>query len=468
MKSALLSAATWSGIDSVLLDLDGTLLDLGYDTSLFSIRSATSYMEQDSTNVFDFTPIFPFPSLLSGHFSGKVVSEELVLSSTGNGPWRWTLGSLYRDSKETDRGTIVNLAPPPDFPGGINKNHSKSIAVYGELTRTFADGRFELTGGLRYFEDKVRDWEESRQNVGTNPDGGLDSIESTFEKTTPRVVLTWHPTADSTLYASYAKGFRSGIHQAFAVVDALTLAGNPPPPAQPDTLTNYEIGAKATLGRFAVDSAVYYIDWQDPQSNITQYLPGPGGNPSPNPIVISGGSVTGIGVDLAVAYSPVDSLALGFNVGWNDLTFDDDVYTPCRPSPTNPPSCQVLLHPKGTRRLSSPETTAGVFGNYSVPLGSGYRGRISASVNYVSDQLASVNTTLGTTVGNTIIATLYKGDSMTISRASFTLEAPKHWTAMLFADNIGNQQGLLRDAFSPQYNTVIRPRTYGLQIEYRY
>jgi len=32
MKSALLSAATWSGIDSVLLDLDGTLLDLGYDT----------------------------------------------------------------------------------------------------------------------------------------------------------------------------------------------------------------------------------------------------------------------------------------------------------------------------------------------------------------------------------------------------------------------------------------------------
>ena len=39
---------------------------------------------------------------------------------------------------------------------------------------------------------------------------------------------------------------------------------------------------------------------------------------------------------------------------------------------------------------------------------------------------------------------------------------------MLFADNIANQQGLQRDAFSPQYNTVIRPLTYGIQVEYRY
>ncbi len=39
---------------------------------------------------------------------------------------------------------------------------------------------------------------------------------------------------------------------------------------------------------------------------------------------------------------------------------------------------------------------------------------------------------------------------------------------MLYGDNLGNETGLLHDSFATKYNTVIRPRTYGLQLEYRY
>ncbi len=435
-------------------DFDIYNLDLGYDTRLFSIKSATSYVDLTLDNSFDFTSQVPGNAII-GTADSSIFTEEVVLNSLGQGPWRWTLGAMYRDGQD-NVSQLRSLSTVPD----ITHTQSKSIAVYGELTRVFAEGRYELTGGLRYFRDKLHDWEDSRSDTPNGiPTGGLQSTESTFKKTTPRVVFTWHPEEGSTLYASYSQGFRSGINQRFAVVAADPNV----PAAQPDTLTNYEIGAKENLlgGQLALELALYYIDWKDPQLNRTIYI----GNPlGPSVIYDSGDSISGAGFDLSIAYSPIDSLKLGLNGGWNDLTFDTDVY-----SLTNVRGVgvlNILVSRKGTRPVSSPQTTVGAFVDYSVPLGgNGYRGRLSASANHVSEQISAIDSSGRV---NRSEGVPYKGDSMMITRASFTVDAPKHWSAMLFVDNIGNDQGLMRDSFSSQYNTVIRPRTYGVQLEYRY
>src|SRR3546814_15565673 len=57
---------------------------------------------------------------------------------------------------------------------------------------------------------------------------------------TPRVVLTWHPSRDFTVYTSYSEGFRSGINQD----PAITRAAPQFSPLKPDLLRNYELGVK--------------------------------------------------------------------------------------------------------------------------------------------------------------------------------------------------------------------------------
>lgn len=96
-----------------------------------------------------------------------------------------------------------------------------------------------------------------------------------------------------------------------------------------------------------------------------------------------------------------------------------------------------------------------------VPLdGSGFRGRLSASANYIAEQITGVRSFPP--------IRLVTADSMTLVRAGFAVEAPKNWTATLYGDNLTGDEGIQPDSFSAGYDVMIRPRTYGLQFEYRY
>ncbi len=434
------------------IDFDSYSLDLGYDTSVVAIKSTTSYLDYRSEGAFDNTYtniIGGYAPLLNVSRGGgsRVFTEELVLNSVSDGPWRWTLGAMYRNAQD-DEGPGDDT-PPND----VYSYESKSTAVYGELTRLFADGRYELTGGLRYFTDDVKTWELSRSDAPNGiPPGGLQSLETTFKKTTPRVVATWHPSKDATLYASYSKGFRSGLFQNFTIADLGFQ------PVDPDTLTNYEIGAKASAlgGRLGFDGAVYYIDWKDPQIESAQFVPLLG----PVPAFRNGGTLSGVGVDLAVTYLPIDSLMLGLNAGWNDLTYEDAVFG----------LGGGTDYPKGGRRANSPEIMAGATIAYTMKLGSsGYSGRLSASANYTDEQITGVNP---------LTSIQSVADATTLVRTGFTLEAPKHWNATLYVDNVTDENGYQPDPFAqptlgptspaPNAGVVIRPRTVGLQLEYKY
>src|SRR5690606_14922405 len=82
-------------------------------------------------------------------FDADVVSEEISLSSTAAGPWRWTAGAIYRDGKDRNLNEI---------PGIVTlgwTSTSKSYAVFGELSRRFAADKLEWTLGARYFHDDV-------------------------------------------------------------------------------------------------------------------------------------------------------------------------------------------------------------------------------------------------------------------------------------------------------------------------
>jgi iron complex outermembrane recepter protein len=266
----------------------------------------------------------------------------------------------------------------------------------------------------------------------------------TFNATTPRVVLTWHPSEQATLYASYAEGFRSGMHQVPTVVPLLAT-----PEVDPDSLKNYEVGFKATLldGRMSLDSAIYFIDWQDVQRQVD--LPGP--NDITFTGVVNGNSVSGMGVDLGIVAQAADGLELGLNASWNDLTTDSAV-----------PSFGQPLFDEGDRLDYSPEITAGASLDYTFGVGNaGFEGGFSASGNYISQQSARA-----LIMGRRVVRT---AEESIIARASIFVRAPRNWTASVYVDNLTNEDASPTVyAVDPTKDIQLRPRTIGLQLQYSY
>jgi outer membrane receptor protein involved in Fe transport len=262
------------------------------------------------------------------------------------------------------------------------------------------------------------------------------------------VVLSWFPSHDYTMYASYSQGFRSGFPQS----ELVQLVAPDFIPVKPDKLTNYEIGGKGNLfdNKVTFDLALYYMKWKDIQQTLGIPVPG-----STAYIVasVNGQSASGVGVDFAVTYRPIQGLQLGLNFSWNGLSEDSTVL-----------SSGQLLFPNGSRIDDSPAYTAGALASYDFPFGStGWSGEVAATARYTSLQ-----TTTSVSSGSGLPPVVVESNSITTARTSFTFIAPSHWRVMLYSDNVGNNRGVPLASQTPYSSISQQPRTSGVQLDYHY
>lgn len=429
-------------------DYDLFGLKLSYRLPAFSITSATGYLDFENDGFLDLRAFFI--DALRTRSTAKMLSQEVILSSELEGPWRWTLGGMYRKSDEV-WWQAYGLRSGNSAYGNV----SRSMAVFGEATRAFSDGRFEVTAGLRYFEDEVTQEELIRPIPGAGfggPPAQPGNTQADFDKLSPRLVFSWLPNEQLTAYLSYSEGFRSGANQNPIVVQQVPGFA----PLKPDNLTNYEVGAKGSLWEGAInfDASVYYMDWQDVQQQLSVTVPGLSSFIS---ATVNGTSASGMGVDLAVTTRRAAGWQLGLTFSGNDLTFDDQVISSGR-----------VLFDRGDRLNTSPEYTAGLWTDYVFQLGrSGLEARVSASANYTSK--LSTRTFSGTPPTSTLVS----GDSMLISQLSASVSPSDSWVATLFIDNLNNEDGIVLRRFATSgpfldWQTRVRPRTIGAQLEYRF
>jgi len=431
--------------EPISTDFDSYGLSVSYDFGGLTATSSTSYLRYASTSFID-RRIYTVPNnRLETSLDSRVFTEELVLNSSGTGPWRWSLGGIYRNAKDDQ----FQSRPDRIIPAGSGQvvpivwtDRSRSYAVYGELTRLLFDDRLELTGGLRYFHDQVRFNERVKSDGSTNP---LFVRDSEFEAATPRAALTWHVSRDLNFYGSYSQGFRSGFDQ-----NPPTLAVAPEfGPVTADRLHNYEIGSKGRFanGLLAFDVAFFYIDWNDVQQLLV--IPAFGSLVS---AVVNAGSANGWGADLSLTARPTRGLELGASYGWNALEFAENV-----------DFFGGRFFNEGERLSYSPEHTLSVFGDYSFRVGNDLEATIALSGNYTSQQ---TNRSL---IGGAVSART--GDELFIARGSISIGANDRWTARLFADNIFDEDGTVLPVPAggrPDDATRIRPRTIGAQLELRF
>jgi iron complex outermembrane receptor protein len=130
-----------------------------------------------------------------------------------------------------------------------------SLAGFGEGTMRLGD-HFSFTAGVRYTT-------ETRNYTASNAAGVLVPFrESTDDKITYRVSAKYKFSESANVFASYSRGFKSGVYNGFAI--AVTQAAI----TRPEVLDSYELGFKTDpLSWLRVNGSLFHYDYTDIQQS---------------------------------------------------------------------------------------------------------------------------------------------------------------------------------------------------------
>lgn len=230
-------------------------------------------------------------------------TQELQLASSGDGPLKWTLGAFYYSNDlKTVPVHVTGLAVAPlAYADTFSYANTQSFAAYGQATYEIASGT-RLTGGLRYTIDKRHiDFTTAISDPAvpatTYPRQTLEDKKPSW-----RVALDHQATRDVLLYASYSRGFKSGLFN----------ATNPNlPSVRPQTVDAFEIGLKSDLldHRLRANIALFDNEVKDIQ---IRGIP----NGLTTPIFYNGANASFKGVDVELEAAPMQGLTAQANMSW--------------------------------------------------------------------------------------------------------------------------------------------------------
>lgn len=237
--------------------------------------------------------------------STQQYSQEVRVSSNGDGPWQWLVGVHgFADSTETEFSSINAAA------GKILMHPAADIDVYGaalfgQATWTPVD-RLHLTAGLRL------DHQQMDGEVEDSAKAASCSDELTYDEVLPKAVIAYDLTPETMIYASVSKGYMTGGYN-FAMTP------------KPDTLTfdpeyswNYELGLKTQWfgGRLLANAALFYIDISDKQ--VMEY-----DRNTLSKTITNAAKAHSQGVEVQLQARPFAGWDFFGSAGYNESRFDD-------------------------------------------------------------------------------------------------------------------------------------------------
>ena len=426
---------------------------IDYDFGPVALVSSTSYGTLDQSGAFDASGVYgPILTSILGMPLGAAVdqgmkqrrfTQEIRLGSTRHNVIEWTAGGFY--TKEKNRlaqdlfgidGASGDAIPSLDGLVLVSlPSHYEEVAAFANATWHIIP-KLDLTAGGRFSHNK--------QSVQQNTAGLLAGGGSVFEGNssddvfTYSVAPTFKPNDHTRVYARIAKGYRPGGPNAVSPLAADAV----PRQFGPDTTTNYEIGVKTETADhlFSAELTGFIIDWQDIQ--LLVQVAGLGVN-------ANGGTAKSKGFELTGSFNPVHGLSLYANGSYVDayLTSDTDPLlvgaVSGDPLPYNP-KWQSTIGAEYERPLSNSVTGhAGISWHYTGKR----RGDFSPAGQPHLDAFSQIDAHVG------------------VDFNRFRFDA--------FARNLTDARGVLNLATQGPVNgnyaaAIVRPRSFGLALGYRY
>ncbi|MEZ5735598.1 MAG: TonB-dependent receptor [Novosphingobium sp.] len=473
--------------DDRLYQFSGRIdLDLSSNLTLTSITAYSDY-ETNSVQDFDGTIYATVDTNTSGYI--KTFSQEIRVSGTYD--WgNFIIGGNYDSSKTYDR-LFYNFSQGPSsnplffIPGAprgqLTFNYSdqdvKNYAVFGNIEYALND-HIDLVAGARYTNSK-RDFEGCTNDFGGGTAFWWNSIFGTdvqpgecltFTANFPEqfrpalfdnldednvswnIGLNYKTDSDALIYARVSRGYKSG---SFPTASVASYSGYTP--VKQESVTAYEVGFKAPFaqGRVNISAAAFYYDYKDKQLRGRK----------PDPVFVTLDALVQIpkskvaGVEAQIEVRPIDGLTLSFGGTYIDTEIKE--YTGFDP-------LGVERNFTGQDFPYAPALTAIGDIDYEFAVGADANAYMGASVTYNSETTSALS--------NTTTEFVNEDPRYKIKEyAVLDLRA-----GVRFHDDKIRVGGYVRNVTNTFYWTNVQdnlasisrftgmPRTYGVQVSWRY
>jgi iron complex outermembrane recepter protein len=354
-------------------------------------------------------------------------SVEVRYASDTASAIEYLVGVYYQSADLQAAGDTQFWAPSTLGALGLNgmqrihylDQESETWAAFGQLTWHITDTLRVNLGG-RYTEEekeadqgahlyaKVPATEPHNPAPGTglpdvivgilNPliemgDGAHDNkLKLDEDDFSPTASLQWDASDNVMLYASFARGFKGGGFNAFALKDDPEGAIY-----DPEEVNSFEIGGKMSLldGAAEINVAVFHMEFDDMQT--TQFTGNTGF------VVGNAAEATSQGLEMDGRWAITDKLLLSGNVGYIDFEFDEYKGAGCtglqiyNMQQTGQGQTGADCSALGINDLSGrtnqdvPEWTATLAAQYTQPIGNDYDVRLLVDMNYSDEYYATAD-----------------------------------------------------------------------------
>lgn len=329
-------------------------------------------------------------------------------------------------------------------------HETETFALFGQLSYALASN-LTLTTGLRVsWEEKTFDLRQPGPGAPLFIVPGVDEAYDRNDRAIdPMASLMWHANDAFNVYATVARGSKSGGFNTGAVGSPAQLLDAE---FDEETLLSYELGLKSTWldGRLALNAAAFYIDYDDLQ--VFRIEANEQGVPSSRITNVARASSTGAEVDLT--WQPMPEFLVRSSVGYTDATYDD--YSQCGQN-----SAGVLIDCTDNRLTNAPEWTGNLNVTYSRPLTPGVSLLLNGEWSYRGDVYYDVFNT----------DTAFQ-DGFSIFNANLGITDPSgRWSATLWGTNLSDKEYItvaVQGFGGNTVHTLGNPRMYGVRLTGRF
>jgi iron complex outermembrane recepter protein len=366
---------------------------------------------------------------------------------------KWVAGYYFYYLKGHDNALNVEIVPfLPNPITARSEFRDTSNSGYGQATYALTPS-INFTAGLRYTSERTKLTLGNRnaavcdvQGVPLTGAACTADFYNSFHNVSYTGGLDWQAFEDILLYAKTSRGFRAG---------GTNQRSNPALPYAPETVTDYEIGAKSEWfeRRLRINLAIYHSDYKDIQRTISVIESG-----SLITAVQNAASATIDGTELEITARPVRAVTVSAFTAYTEPKYKTYNGLSAAGTPIDLSGNRFPNVSRWQSGLSGTYTLEDRLGSLDMTVDSSFR----SSVDFVPDN-HDANSAFSTTQG-----------SYGLLNARVSQEI-RDWNATIsvWGKNITDRHYIAgANDFSTQlgyaYTIPGRPATYGVEIRKRF
>jgi iron complex outermembrane recepter protein len=377
----------------------------------------------------------------------KTISQEFLMTSKPGTALQWTAGLFYFSNRDTYRTFIDNTnATTGRIKLGGSSTTPKTLAAFADVTYEVSPSFFVTAGG-RVSHDQIDNAYYIRAFSGVQTPvtaAQADAVKKT--RVTPRLVLRYKPSGESSIYGSFTQGYKSAL---------LDVGGSTGNPVLPEKVNAFEAGYKYDDRQIFFESSAFYYDYKNLQVSLFK------GNP-PSAQLVNAASSEIYGLEAQARYALSEQVALNAGAAWTHARykrFDDaPIYLRC-PGPGGCGGGTSFFLQTGTtlRNVTmqrAPAFTGNLGGRYKTDLAGGNLA-LSGNLYYSSKFFFGPSG-----------VQFPQGAYETLSLRAQWEDPSDHYSVALYGDNVTNS----RYVTQVQYNNFgigavwNAPVTYGIEL----